>query len=784
MNKYDDMNKHDDSMDKDGGEINLLKIVAARANGERVSQQLEPVRLPVVVGQLEQEDTPQDDCDDEASCSQETLIRTILEQRQIQQEKSTKVALAGNKYTTGTKKKQKIKESLTAATATEDTEQAPASQPHCPGAYAVASGIELQRASTNHWSSMVGHPPPCINTTCCSHSDDDMLDEELALSPPRLVREQNMVRQVEPGAVSEPGGSECLMRDARDSTMSTSLTLTALQEEDISGLVVANPVQEDLPWAEAARKDRQHDTNRQQLKPGKCLVAVAFGIVIMVAIIAAFLGTRTTSEPAVASSSSLVSSTSAPSSIEDYVLTLLNTETLQSILEDPHSSQAQAFRWLMEDGENLPYLSVERVQQKFALATLYYSTNGDSWTTNSGWLDHSVHECEWFQAPDFAQKERLAKIYPGYLSEFFPPSEPPPKTCNENGLYQHFWLDHNNLVGSLPEELYMLTLLQTLSIGHNQLQGVLSPKIGQLTALEGFYPAGMIHEAALPSEIGLLTKLRGLLLGNSKYPETIPTELWQLTNLQTLVVLGRPNMQGSIPTEIASFSKLKWFVIEDCGLTGTLPTELGQIETLEWLMIKNNRLSGTLPTELSMIPNMLLVTLNGNDLVGKLPSELGLLTSLTTLIFRRNHFTGTVPTEIGLLTNLEIELNLRTNLMTGIVPSELGRLTGLHELYLQNNQLSGQIPSELGGLSSTLGYLHLANNSFSGAIPSELSRLQQSLHSISLDGNPMLSGAVPEAICNLNGSCVIYAQKLDPCGEPQGVFLDCTDMLCGCGCPC
>lgn len=52
-----------------------------------------------------------------------------------------------------------------------------------------------------------------------------------------------------------------------------------------------------------------------------------------------------------------------------------------------------AYQFVLDD----PYLENpcgKRVDQRYALATLYYSTNGNSWKNNEGWLE-PVDECTW-----------------------------------------------------------------------------------------------------------------------------------------------------------------------------------------------------------------------------------------------------------------------------------------------------------------------------------------------------------------------------------------------------
>uniref|UniRef100_A0A7S4R0Q1 Uncharacterized protein n=1 Tax=Ditylum brightwellii TaxID=49249 RepID=A0A7S4R0Q1_9STRA len=59
-----------------------------------------------------------------------------------------------------------------------------------------------------------------------------------------------------------------------------------------------------------------------------------------------------------------------------------------------HSAQSSALSWLA-DVDNIPNLSNDRLKQRFALATLYYSTNGETaWKSQLNFLT-DMHECEW-----------------------------------------------------------------------------------------------------------------------------------------------------------------------------------------------------------------------------------------------------------------------------------------------------------------------------------------------------------------------------------------------------
>jgi Leucine-rich repeat (LRR) protein len=85
-------------------------------------------------------------------------------------------------------------------------------------------------------------------------------------------------------------------------------------------------------------------------------------------------------------------------------------------------------------------------------------------------------------------------------------------------ISQHLWLDLNNLEGTLPDELFMLSSLETLSMSLNPLEGSLPKEVGLLTSLQGlmFLSTWLLSPSTIPSEIGLLTQLRALSLHDNK----------------------------------------------------------------------------------------------------------------------------------------------------------------------------------------------------------------------------------------------------------------------------
>ena len=100
-------------------------------------------------------------------------------------------------------------------------------------------------------------------------------------------------------------------------------------------------------------------------------------------------------------------------------------------LQRSGSPQFAAFEWLQSNA-NDGISSEQQLLQRYALATLYYSTGGQEWTTSPAWLS-SEDECDWYTT---GQSDGV---------------------CDSNGNYVKIVLEGNNLVGSLPLEILLLS---------------------------------------------------------------------------------------------------------------------------------------------------------------------------------------------------------------------------------------------------------------------------------------------------------------------------------------
>lgn len=570
-----------------------------------------------------------------------------------------------------------------------------------------------------------------------------------------------------------------------------------------NGLAVARTVEGDeppqdldLPRAAFHEEETRRISSSDALPDRKnnpivklCPLATVAAIIALVIILVSSSGKK---DEETLAPVSLMSATSAPTaspvSVVSYLYSLLPDYTLRRIDTDPNSPQAIAFEWLVNDTEINDYsiLTPQRIIQRFSLVTFYLASGGDQWNNNAGWLNHTLHECYWYNNPEFALKSifSAAHIMPGFFNEFYPSSEPQPSICNADGIYQHLWLDNNGLVGSsaIPHELYLLTSLITISVGLGGLQGPISTHIGQMTNLEGFLVTLPGKEAGrsgeLPSEFGLLPKLKGLSISNSGFHGSIPTQLGLLTNLQT-ILMGRNHFQGALP-DVTLFPKLRWIVIDGSDMTGTIPTEIGTVSTLEWLALGRNQLTGTIPSQLGKLDKLFMLSLTSNELEGTVPTQLGLMTSTTLLTLRGNQLSGPIPSQMGMLTRLVDTISFTSNtMMTGTIPTQLGRLTDVYSMAFSNNNHTGPIPTEFAQLTA-IGRLEMANNYITGTIPEIVSH--NWLYLMDISGNTLLSGTIPESFCQLNATCIPTSLRM-PCRDTLFSY-DCSELLCGCGCSC
>lgn len=247
------------------------------------------------------------------------------------------------------------------------------------------------------------------------------------------------------------------------------------------------------------------------------------------------------------------------------------------------SAQSKAFIWLSTsyDNNTLQTMPEWRKQQLFAMASTYYSLNGDDWHANDkqNWLNASLSECE-----QWTPNEQCPTCNWDTFIQI---------RCLESGQLYSLRLDffdNNALRGTLPPEIELIPSLQNLTIMSSHWEGNLA--------------------LVLPV-----------------------TKLGNLPNLHYLSVAANYDLSGTIPTELGLLTELTRLGLNTNQLTGTIPSELGLLSQLRLLFLSDNRITGTIPTELGLLSELTQLGFGDNSLSGNMPQQVCLLQEQHGLIY-------------------------------------------------------------------------------------------------------------------------------------------------------
>ena len=273
-----------------------------------------------------------------------------------------------------------------------------------------------------------------------------------------------------------------------------------------------------------------------------------------------------------------------------------STTTPEEILLNPTSPQHKALTWLADhDGAQLDFsTNSPRIVQRFALAVLYYSTQGYGWSNDFNFLS-ILNECEWTGS--------LIGERGGVSS------------CTVDGYVTSLILGK---FGALTRSLRMLGMFV---IGTNE---------------EFFFAlAENGLNGTLPKEIGSLGSLEILVLTNNPYLYgAIPTSLAGLNNLKDLKASGC--FLASIPDDIGLLTSMSQLDVGNNVLSGTLPMSIGQMTLLDSLNLSNNRFTGQIPSTIGLLVNLRVLHAQGNHLTGSIPEELSNMVALKHADFSYN----------------------------------------------------------------------------------------------------------------------------------------------------
>ena len=128
-------------------------------------------------------------------------------------------------------------------------------------------------------------------------------------------------------------------------------------------------------------------------------------------------------------------------------------------LQKQNSPQSKALEWLRNNTYLHEYKSSQRTQ-RFALATFYYATGGDRrWEDSTGWLSDD-DECTWYSR-----------------------TNPNSTDVCKKGEYFYLDLNQNELRGTIPKEIALLSTLKVLDLDVNKITGFIPTTLSEMSLL-------------------------------------------------------------------------------------------------------------------------------------------------------------------------------------------------------------------------------------------------------------------------------------------------------------
>ncbi|MEK6372465.1 MAG: fibronectin type III domain-containing protein [Acidobacteriota bacterium] len=167
---------------------------------------------------------------------------------------------------------------------------------------------------------------------------------------------------------------------------------------------------------------------------------------------------------------------------------------------------------------------------------------------------------------------------------------------------QEFVAGANQFIGTIPTGVAALDRLYVLDVSQNFLTGPL-PDFTRLGTLGYANFEGNQLSGSIPAGIGVLTNVIDARFSNNAFTGPLPHEIGNLTNAE-YVVFANNLLEGTIPAEIGNLKKVYSLELYGNRFTGTIPPQIGDMSGLQFLGLSFNALRGPVPPEITKLTKL------------------------------------------------------------------------------------------------------------------------------------------------------------------------------------
>lgn len=286
-----------------------------------------------------------------------------------------------------------------------------------------SQGVDATPVASSHQSHLATRSTPQVpepGAVAVNNLDDDEFSDDFTLTAP--------------SGVHQPSNSDVAVEAELVNTEEDDRKMQERLERELQERLERERIERERNIAVA---EIVSDGNRSSSSRRLCIIGIV--TVVLVAVVLSVVLTQVLQPkplPSQVSAPTSPAASPAPTSILEDLTELLSDVSLDggAALATRSTPQNSALMWL-SGNVNINSYSYEKKLQRYVLATLYYTTNGDEWKDTTGWLSDEDECTSWYN-----------RVTDGVVG-----------LCNNEGGVAFLDLVGNNLSGVIPDEIALLS---------------------------------------------------------------------------------------------------------------------------------------------------------------------------------------------------------------------------------------------------------------------------------------------------------------------------------------